>query len=376
MKIGILKEPDFEQRVALLPLHIKKLLASGNELLVEHDAGEKAFSFDKDYEDAGAQMVSRQELFKKAGILLGIHLPSEKELDSLEENQILIGVVDPLASLEKVKYLKEKGVTAFSLDIIPRISRAQDKDILSSMATVAGYRAVLEAAMLLPRFFPMFMTAAGTIRPAKVLILGAGVAGLQAIATARRLGARVEAFDVRSEVKEQVESLGAKFVELEGAQEDNSAGGYAVDQSEEYKQKQRQLVQEHAMESHVVITTAQIPGKKAPILITKETVEKMLPGAVIIDLAASTGGNCELTKAGETYSFNHVYIVGQSAYPSSMPIDASSMYGNNLLSFLNLMINDQGELNLDFEDEIIKQSCIAHQHEVYSERIKSLIENT
>jgi NAD(P) transhydrogenase subunit alpha len=247
------------------------------------------------------------------------------------------------------------------MDIVPRISRAQDKDILSSMATVSGYRAVLEAAMQLPRFFPMFMTAAGTIRPAKVLVLGAGVAGLQAIATARRLGARVEAFDVRSEVKEQVESLGAKFVEVEGATEDKSAGGYAVEQSEEYKARQRELVQEHARSSHVVITTAQIPGRKAPVLITKETVENMMPGSVIIDLAASSGGNCEVTKNGETYSYGPATIVGKSDYPSTMPIDASTMFGNNVINFLKLLINEEGKLTLDFEDEIIRDSCVVHQ---------------
>ncbi len=375
MKLGILKEPDYEQRVVMLPSHIKKLITSGNDLIVEKNAGDKAFSFDKDYEEAGAKVVSRSELFGEADIILGIHLPDNKELDTLKPDQILIFVIDPLTNTETVKSLKEKGNTVFSMDIVPRISRAQDKDILSSMATVSGYRAVLDAAMQLPRFFPMFMTAAGTIRPAKVLVLGAGVAGLQAIATARRLGARVEAFDVRSEVKEQVESLGAKFVEVEGATEDKSAGGYAVEQSEEYKARQRELVQEHARSSHVVITTAQIPGRKAPVLITKETVGNMMPGSVIIDLAASSGGNCEVTKNGETYSYGPATIVGKSDYPSTMPIDASTMFGNNVINFLKLLIDNEGKLTLDFEDEIIRESCVVHQKDIYNKNIESLIEN-
>ncbi|MBN2615952.1 MAG: Re/Si-specific NAD(P)(+) transhydrogenase subunit alpha [Bacteroidales bacterium] len=373
MKIAILKEPSVEKRVAFLPFHAKKIVELGHEVWVEKGAGLLSFSSDEDYQAAGARIVSRSALLKDSEVILGIHLPEKKELDTLNEKQVIICVVNPLGELDTVNYLKEKGVTVFSMDIIPRITRAQDKDILSSMATVAGYRAVLESALLLPRFFPMFMTAAGTIRPAKVLILGAGVAGLQAIATARRLGAQVEAFDVRSAVKEQVQSLGAKFVEVEGATEDQSAGGYAVEQTEEYKQKQQQLIQEHAKNSNVVITTAQIPGRKAPILITKDTVEHMQPGSVIVDLAASTGGNCEVTKAGETYEHTGVTVVGQSDYPSSMPIDASTMYGNNLINFLKLMIPEQGKFNLDFDDEIIRESCVVRSHEVISERIKNLI---
>lgn len=375
MKLGILKEPGAEQRVVMLPSHIKKLVTSGNNLLVEKGAGESAFSSDKDYEEAGAKTVSRGDLLKEAEMILGIHLPKKEELDALKTSQVLVFTVDPFSNIETVKSLKEKGNTVFSMDIIPRITRAQDKDILSAMATVSGYRAVLEAAMHLPRFFPMFMTAAGTIRPAKVLVLGAGVAGLQAIATARRLGGRVEAFDVRSEVKEQVESLGAKFVEVEGAKEDKSAGGYAVEQSEEYKARQQELIQEHARSSHVVITTAQIPGRKAPILITKETVENMMPGSVIIDLAASTGGNCEVTQNGKTINHGNVTIVGQSDYPATMSIDASTMFGNNVVNFLKLLIDNEGKLTLDFEDEIIHESCVVHQKDIYNKNIKSIIEN-
>jgi len=375
MKLGILKEPEAEQRVVMLPIHIKKLVASGNKLLVEKGAGESAFSSDKDYEEAGARTVSRGDLLKEAEMILGIHLPKKEELNLLKPSQVLVFTIDPFSNLETVKFLKEKGNTVFSLDIIPRITRAQDKDILSAMATVSGYRAVLEAAMHLPRFFPMFMTAAGTIRPAKVLVLGAGVAGLQAIATARRLGAQVEAFDVRSEVKEQVKSLGAKFVEVEGATEDKSAGGYAIEQSEEYKARQQELIQEHARSSHVVISTAQIPGRKAPVLITKETVENMMPGSVIIDLAASTGGNCEITQNSKTLHHGKVTIIGQSNYPSTMPIDASTMFGNNVINFLKLLIDNEGKLTLDFEDEIIHESCVVHQKDIYNKNIKSIIES-
>ena len=248
-------------------------------------------------------------------------------------------------------------------------------DVLSSMATVAGYRAVLEAAFHLPTFFPMFMSAAGTIRPAKVLILGAGVAGLQATATARKLGAVVEAFDVRSAVKEEVQSLGATFVEVEGAVDDASAGGYAVEQSEEFKKKQGELIQEHTLRSDVVICTAQIPGRKAPVLVKKETVENMKPGSVIIDLAASTGGNCELTENDKTVIKYGVRIIGNSNYPAGMPVDASRMYGKNLINFIKLIIDEEGNMNLNFEDEIVKGACITYNKEIINERVKSIFEN-
>ena len=235
--------------------------------------------------------------------------------------------------------------------------------------------AVLEAAAKLPTFFPMFMTAAGTIRPANVLILGAGVAGLQAIATSRKLGAQVQVFDVRSAVKEEVMSLGGKFVEVEGATEDKAAGGYAVEQTEEYKKKQQDKINEVAAKSNVVICTAQIPGRKAPLLIPKEAVEAMKPGSVIIDLAASTGGNCELTKNEATISHKGVTIIGQSNYPAQKPVDASRMFGKNVLNFMKLMIGEEGQLNLNFEDDIVKGTCITHAKELYNERVKSIIEN-
>jgi len=291
----------------------------------------------------------------------------------LKKGQVIISVFNPLANKTEVDHYLKNDQTVFSMDLIPRITRGQSMDILSSMATIAGYKAVLDAALKLPNFFPMFMTAAGTIRPAKLLILGAGVAGLQAIATARKLGAVVEVFDVRSAVKEQVQSLGGKFVEVEGAKEDAAAGGYAVEQDEEFKKKQKQLIHDHAAKSNVVICTAQIPGKKAPLLIEKSTVTAMKPGSVIVDLAASTGGNCELTEDGKTVVKEGVTIVGNSSYPSEMPNDASRMYGNNLTNFLKLLIDENGGLKLDFDDEIVSGTCMVHEKKIMSERLKQAV---
>jgi NAD(P) transhydrogenase subunit alpha len=241
------------------------------------------------------------------------------------------------------------------------------------MATIAGYKAVLVAASKLPNFFPMFMSASGTIKPSKVLVLGAGVAGLQALATAKKLGAVVEVFDVRPAVKEEVMSLGGKFIEVEGSTDDASAGGYAVEQTEEYKAKQAQLIHDHAVSSNVVICTAQIPGRKAPLLVHKETVDEMSPGSVIIDMAAGSGGNCELTKKDETIIYKQIRIIGNSNYPSKMPADASKMLGNNYINFLNLMITEEGNLNLDFEDDIIKSTCMTHDHEIVNQKVIEII---
>jgi len=254
--------------------------------------------------------------------------------------------------------------------MIQRSTRAQAVDVLSSMATVAGYKSVLVAAAAVPKFFPMFMSASGTIKPSRVLILGAGVAGLQALATARKLGAVVEVFDVRAAVKEEVLSLGGKFVEVEGAKDEASAGGYAVEQSEEYKAKQAELIQQHAIQANVVITTAQIPGREAPVLITKKTVGDMSPGSVIIDLAASTGGNCELTENDKTIISGGVSIIGNSNFASTTPSDASKMLGNNYLNFLNMMIDDEGKVNLDVEDEIVQLTCITRDGAIVNERLK------
>ncbi|HYQ59384.1 MAG TPA: Re/Si-specific NAD(P)(+) transhydrogenase subunit alpha [Draconibacterium sp.] len=374
MILGLLKEHGKETRVALLPETVKVFTDLKVEVLVEKGAGEAAFATDADYEAVGGKIVSRVDMFAKAEVLLQIQPPADGDIEKIKESQVWISAFNPLWDTALVKTFLAKGITTFSLDLIPRTTRAQAMDILSSMATVSGYMAVLEAATKLPTFFPMFMTAAGTIRPANVLILGAGVAGLHAIATSRKLGAQVQVFDVRSAVKEEVMSLGGKFVEVEGATEDKAAGGYAVEQTEEYKKKQQDKINEVAAKSNVVICTAQIPGRKAPLLIPKEAVEAMKPGSVIIDLAASTGGNCELTKNDEIVEYNGVSIIGQSNYPAQKPVDASRMFGKNVLNFMKLMIGEEGELNLNFEDDIVKGTCITHAKEIYNERVKSVIE--
>lgn len=371
MIIGILKEPEFDNRVALLPENVKTLLDLKTSVIVEKGAGDRSFYSDKEYKEVGANIVERSDLLSKAELLVSVNALVSDEYKKLKTNQSVLTAFGPLFNKDLLNQFVNDGITSFSMDMVPRISRAQSMDILSSMATISGYKAVLEAAIHLPSFFPMLMTAAGTIRPSKILILGAGVAGLQAIATARKLGAVVEAFDVRSAVKEQVESLGGKFVEVEGAKENEGAGGYAVEQTEEYKKKQQQLIQDHAKKANVVITTAQIPGRKAPVLITKDTVENMIPGSIIIDLAASTGGNCELTKNNEIVEVGKVKIVGKSNFPSEMPSDASKMFGNNLINFMKLIIDEEGNLKLDFEDEIVRGTCITHKKEIISERVKS-----
>jgi H+-translocating NAD(P) transhydrogenase subunit alpha len=373
MFIGILKEQAPETRVALLPEMVSILTELKSQVLVQKGAGENAFTSDEDYEKAGAKIVEATEILKQS-LILKVNAPTTEELSALQPGQMIVGMLNPLSDHKLLSSLLEKSLTAFSLDAIPRISRAQAMDVLSSMATVAGYRAVLEAALHLPQFFPMFMSAAGTIKPARLLVLGAGVAGLQAIATARKLGAVVGVFDVRSAVKEEVQSLGAKFVEVEGAKDDASAGGYAVEQSPEFRQRQSQMIQDHAIKSDVVICTAQIPGRKAPLLIKKETVENMKPGSVIVDLAASSGGNCELTKNDQIIVHGGVKIIGNSNYAAGMPVDASRMYGKNMTNFLKLLISKNGEINLNFDDEVVKGACITHQREIINDRVKSSYE--
>lgn len=375
MIIGLLKETGSEKRVAMLPEIVSALIERKVEIFIEKDAGQRAYHSDEQYHRAGATLVSRQEILTKANVVIQIQPPEKELIESLNKEQIWISQYNPLWNTDLVETFQSKKITSFSLDSIPRITRAQAMDVLSSMATVSGYKAVLEAASLLPSFFPMFMTAAGTIRPANVLILGAGVAGLQAIAIARKLGAQVQVFDVRSAVKEEVMSLGARFVEVEGAREDAAAGGYAVEQTEDFKKRQQEAINEKAIKADVVIGTAQIPGKKAPVLIPNDVVEKMKPGSVIIDLAASTGGNCELSKDNEIVEHHGIRIVGQSNYPSQMPVDASKMFGKNLFNFITLMIDDEGQLQLDFEDEIVKGTCITRDSEIINERVKSVLAN-
>ncbi len=374
MTLGILKEPGDERRVALAPDAVSALLKTGIEtILVEEDAGAKAFFKDADYAQQGAKVVSLATILQESNILVAIQPPAVETIRQLTPGQVLIGQFNALAQPALVDAFVQVKITAFSLDLVPRSSRAQAMDVLSSMATVAGYKAVLVAASQLPTFFPMFMTAAGTVKPAKVLILGAGVAGLQAIATAKRLGAVVEAFDVRRAAKEEVLSLGAKFVEVEGATDDTSAGGYAVEQSEDFKKRQADLIHQHALMADVVICTAQIPGRKAPLLLHRATVEQMKTGAVIVDLAASSGGNAAGSENGKTVWINGVCIIGDSNLPASIPKDASVMFGKNMVNFLKLLAV-KGELTLNFEDDIVAASCIAHQGEVVSARLKQVMQ--
>lgn len=373
MIIGILKEKNNENRVAMLPGEVQAVRKLGIEVMVEKGAGERAFAFDGDYVSAGATAGDRNEIIGKSDLLVAVNPPIDDKITDFKNGQILCCIVNPVENREWLEKARVQGLTVLALDLIPRTTRAQAMDILSSMATVAGYKAVIHAASLLPKFFPMFMSAAGTIKPAKVLILGAGVAGLQALAIARKLGAVVEVFDVRAAVKDEVKSLGGKFIEVEGAVEDASAGGYAVEQTEEYKRKQQEMIQKHAAAADVIIATAQIPGKRAPVLILKDTVMKMKPGSVIIDLAASTGGNCELTQNGKMIEVNGVKIIGKSDYPSDMPTDASKMFGANIVNLLKILVDREGKPVLDFSDEIVTGTTAVHGGQYISQRIKQLL---
>jgi proton-translocating NAD(P)+ transhydrogenase subunit alpha len=373
MIAGILRESGAEKRVAMLPGEAAGLIKLGAKVMVEHDAGKNSFASDAEYLSAGVGSASRKDILSKTELLLSVNPIPEEDLKSCREGQVLCSIVNPVENSAWLEKARLQKLSVLALDIIPRTTRAQAMDILSSMATVSGYKAVLHAASQLPRFFPMFMSAAGTIKPSKVLILGAGVAGLQAIAIARKLGAVVEVFDVRSAVKEEVKSLGGKFIEVEGAKEDAAAGGYAVEQTEEFKRKQQELIQKHAIAADVVIATAQIPGKKAPVLVLKETVNSMKPGSVIIDLAASTGGNCELTENGKTVAVNGVIIIGKSDYPSDMSTDASKMFGSNIINLLKIMIDKDGNLALNMEDDIINGTTAVHAKEYVSQRVKQML---
>lgn len=371
MTIGVLKEPGYETRVSLPAEAVAILTKKGITVLVENGAGVKAYSSNTDYEKAGAQIKNREEVLSTSDIVLAIQAIDKPDIAHLTSD-ILIGVFQPLFNASLMKEWAAANVTTFSMDMLPRTTRAQSMDVLSSQANIAGYKAVITAANLYPKYFPMFMTAAGSIAPAKVLILGAGVAGLQAIATARRLGAVVEVFDTRPAVKEEVMSLGAKFIEVEGAADASKAGGYAVEQTEEYKQKQQQKIAESVAKADIVITTAQIPGKKAPLLITEEMLKAMRNGSVIIDLAAATGGNTPFTKNNETVTYNGVKILGDSSLAATMPSDASKLYGKNILNFLQLIIDKEGKINLNWSDDLVKGSCITHGGEVVNERVKGL----
>ena len=371
MIIGVLKEPVHENRVSLVPEIVSSLVKMNITIWVEPSAGARSYYSDSAYIAAGAEIRSKDDIVSQASLLLTIHSGNVPE--GTKAQTVLMGVYQPLYSPQLMQDWAEKDYTVFSLDTIPRSTRAQAMDVLSSQANIAGYKAVLLAALEYSRYFPMFMTAAGSIAPAKVLVLGAGVAGLQAVATARRLGAVVEVFDTRPSVKEEVMSLGAKFVEVEGAADASKAGGYAVEQNEDFQRRQREKIHEHIKKSDIVITTAQIAGKKAPILVKTEMINDMRPGSVIIDIAAATGGNTELTKDNQTVIHNDVTIIGNSALASAQPADASKLYSKNVFNFLKLIITKEGVLDLNFEDDIVKGTCIADDGNIVNERILSLL---
>ncbi|MFQ5691440.1 MAG: Re/Si-specific NAD(P)(+) transhydrogenase subunit alpha [Nitrospinota bacterium] len=381
MIVGIVKETfPGERRVALIPAQVPLLKKAGLEVLVETGAGEAAGFPEGEYREKEAQVAdSRDKVFAEADVLLQVRTPGANpeagraDLERFRSGQTVIGFCEPLTAGEVINDLAARGITLFALELLPRITRAQNMDTLSSMATVSGYKAVLLAAEAVPRMFPMLMTAAGTLSPARVFVMGAGVAGLQAIATARRLGAVVEAYDVRPDVKEQVESLGAKFVELpleaEGAED---KGGYAKDLGEDFYRRQRELMAQVLAESDVVVTTAAVPGKKAPILITREMVAGMRPGSVIVDIAAERGGNCELTRPGETVVESGVTLLGPVNLPSTVPYHASQMFGKNVSTFLLHLVQD-GAWNIDLEDEITRETLVARGGEVVHPKVREAL---
>ena len=369
MIIGVLKEQAPETRVSLVPEVVAALVKMNVTVWVEHNAGETSFYNDQAYTAAGAVIKDVNEISSSADMILSLQPGNIK---NAKAGAVLMGIFQPLFNPALMQQWAEKGYTVFSMDNIPRTTRAQSMDVLSSQANIAGYKAVLLAATNYCRYFPMFMTAAGSIPPAKVLILGAGVAGLQAIATAKRLGAVVEVFDTRPAVKEEVMSLGAKFVEVEGAADASKAGGYAVEQSEDFQRRQREKIHEHAKKSDIIITTAQIPGKKAPILITKAMIEDMRAGSLIIDIASVTGGNTDLTENDKTVMHNGVSIIGNSALAATTPADASKLYSKNVLNFAKLIIDKDGGLNLNYADDIVKGTVITSEGKIVNERVLAL----
>tara|TARA_B100001250_G_scaffold28424_1_gene23301 strand:- start:666 stop:1802 length:1137 start_codon:yes stop_codon:yes gene_type:complete len=377
MIVGILKEIlEGEKRVAATPQTVKDLMKCDLEVHVQASAGNASHYHDKDYEKAGAKIISdAATLLNQSDLVIKVATATSDEIELLKEGSAYISLIQTTREIDIVKKLTHKKISAFSMHLIPRTTLAQSMDALSSQANVAGYKAVLIGAMHLPVYMPLLMTAAGTIPPAKVLILGAGVAGLQAIATAKRLGAQVEVFDVRPEVKEQVQSLGAKFVEVESSEDDGvGEGGYAKETSDEYKEKQQALMKERIVKSDLVITTALIPGKPAPILISKDMVNAMRKGSVVVDLAAENGGNCEYTKAGEIINQNSVIIDGTLNLPSSMQVHSSQLYAKNISTFIIHMMKE-GNLNMDLDDEIISGSFFTHQGKITHEPTQQAVGN-
>ncbi|HEX3630637.1 MAG TPA: Re/Si-specific NAD(P)(+) transhydrogenase subunit alpha [Candidatus Dormibacteraeota bacterium] len=374
MRVGVVKEAlAGERRVALVPDTVGKLVAAKLEVAVQAGAGSQAYYADDAYQKAGATVVpDARRVIGDADALLKVQPPTLAEVAAMKNGAILISFLQPSTHADVVKALAKQKVTAFSLELVPRISRAQSMDALSSQAGVSGYKSVILAANHLGKFFPLLITAAGTVTPAKVLVLGAGVAGLQAIATSRRLGAVVEAYDVRPAVKDEVKSLGASFVELP-LQAQEGQGGYAAQQSEEFLRRQRELIGDHVAASDVVITTAAVPGRRAPILVTGDMVARMRPGSVIVDLGADSGGNVEVTKPGEVIMVNGVTIDGSRNLASTMPVHASQLFSRNVSTLLLSLVKD-GQLQIDFSDEIVKGCCLTNNGELVHPQAKALLE--
>ncbi len=367
MKVGILKETSLnERRVAAVPETISKMTKTGTEVLVESGAGENSFIDDKEFESTGARItLDAKTLLSEAEIILKVNRPSIEEINGMKEGTVFIGFLTPFSSADIIKKLAERKITSFAMEMVPRITRAQRMDALSTMSTVAGYKAALIAANACGRFFPMLTTAVGTVPPAKVIVIGVGVAGLQAIATAKRLGAVVTAFDTRPAAGEQAKSLGADFVAMDVAHDQaEDAGGYAKEQSADFYKQEQELIRKYSRDSDIIITTALIPGKQAPLLITEEMVKEMRPGSVVMDLAAELGGNCALSEAGKEVIKHGVTILGVLNLPSTLPVHASLLYAKNILAFLNLILPDGKSLKLDLNDEIIKGSMITHNGEI------------
>ena len=378
MNVVVLREThEGESRAALMPESVKKLVALNATVQIEHNAGLAAARTDDDFREAGAEVsADRDALLANADVLAVVNRPSAEDFARLKTGAVVIGFLRPLDEPAALVPALDRGITTFSVELIPRITRAQAMDALSSMATVAGYKAVLIGAAHIPRMFPLLMTAAGTVPPARVLVLGAGVAGLQAIATARRLGAVVEGYDVRAAAGEQVKSLGATFLEVDlGGIKTEDAGGYAVELSDEAMNRGRALIAEHAKTADVVITTAQVPGRRAPLLMTEEAVNGMKRGSMIVDLAGATGGNCALSQADVTLERDGVTIVAPTNLPATVPVHASQLYSRNVTSFLSLLIKN-GELQIDMNDDVVGPSCVTHQGQVVNQRVASLLSKT
>lgn len=375
MRITVVREREpGETRVGLAPDAVKKLVAAKAEVAVECGAGSAAFITDEDFSAAGALLSpDRDELLRAAEVLVCVNRPSAEDIAKLPRGAVVIGFLRPLDEPGKLEPAIDRGLTAFAMELIPRTTRAQSMDALSSMATIAGYKAALMAADRLPRMFPLLMTAAGTVPPARMLVLGAGVAGLQAIATARRLGAMVKGFDVRSAAGEQVRSLGASFIEPDlGSEQGEGAGGYARELTEEIMDRLRNQIAENAGAADVIITTAQVPGRRAPLLVTEKALQNMRPGSIVIDLAASTGGNCALSKPGQEILAGEVVILAPLNLPATMPTHASQLYSNNVVAFLRLLIKD-GQLNIDLNDDVVGPTSVMYNGNVVNQRVASAL---